>query len=33
MREHGTQMLLVTEDHGRLEGIVTKTDLLRAVKK
>jgi chloride channel protein, CIC family len=32
VREHGTQMLLVTQDHGRLEGIVTKTDILRAVK-
>ncbi|WP_304823013.1 CBS domain-containing protein [Candidatus Binatus sp.] len=31
VREHGTQMILVTEDHGRLEGIVTKTDILRAV--
>ncbi len=32
VQEHGTQMLLVTEDHGTLEGILTKTDILRAVK-
>jgi predicted transcriptional regulator len=32
VRERGTQMLLVTDDRGALEGIVTKTDILRAVK-
>jgi len=30
--EGGAQMLLVTDDAGALQGIVTKTDILRAVK-
>ena len=30
--ERGAQMLLVTDDAGALQGIVTKTDILRAVK-
>jgi predicted transcriptional regulator len=29
-REGGDQMLLVTDDNGRLAGIVTKTDILRS---
>jgi CIC family chloride channel protein len=32
VREGGAQMLLVTDDAGALQGIVTKTDILRAVK-
>jgi CIC family chloride channel protein len=32
VRERGAQMLLVTADGGALQGIVTKTDILRAVK-
>jgi predicted transcriptional regulator len=32
VRERGAQMLLVTDDAGALQGIVTKTDILRAVK-
>jgi predicted transcriptional regulator len=32
LREHGTQMLLVTDGAGALQGIVTKTDILRAVR-
>ena len=32
LRERGAQMLLVTDDAGALQGIVTKTDILRAVK-
>ena len=31
VRERGTQMLLVVDDAGALQGIVTKTDILRAV--
>ncbi len=30
VREGGEQMLLVTDDNGRLAGIVTKTDILRS---
>ena len=33
VRERGAQMLLVTDDTSALQGIVTKTDILRAVKK
>ena len=33
MRERGAQMLLVTDAAGALNGIVTKTDILRAVKQ
>jgi CBS domain containing-hemolysin-like protein len=32
VREHGAQMLLVTDDAGALQGVVTKTDVLRAVR-
>ena len=32
VRERGAQMLLVTDGAGALQGIVTKTDILRAVK-
>ncbi len=32
VRERGSQMLLVTDATGALQGIVTKTDILRAVK-
>jgi predicted transcriptional regulator len=32
VRERGAQMLLVTDDAGAMQGIVTKTDVLRAVK-
>ncbi len=32
VRERGAQMLLVTDDAGALQGIVTKTDVLRAVR-
>ncbi len=32
MRERRRQMLLVTDDAGALEGIVTKTDILRALQ-
>jgi predicted transcriptional regulator len=32
VRERGAQMLLVTDNVGALQGIVTKTDILRAVK-
>jgi CIC family chloride channel protein len=32
VRERGAQMLLVTDDAGALQGIVTKTDILRIVK-
>ncbi len=32
VRERGAQMLLVTDDAGTLQGIVTKTDVLRAVR-
>ena len=33
VRERGAQMLLVTDGAGALNGIVTKTDILRAVKQ
>ena len=33
VRERGAQMLLVTDGGGALNGIVTKTDILRAVKQ
>jgi CIC family chloride channel protein len=33
VRERGAQMLLVTDGTGALNGIVTKTDILRAVKQ
>ena len=32
VREGGPQMLLVTDDSGALSGVVTKTDILRAVR-
>ncbi|MGH7923648.1 MAG: CBS domain-containing protein [Candidatus Binatus sp.] len=32
VRERGAQMLLVTDSKGALQGIVTKTDILRAVR-
>jgi chloride channel protein, CIC family len=32
VREGGPQMLLVTDDSGALSGLVTKTDILRAVR-
>ena len=32
VRERGAQMLLVTDRVGALQGIVTKTDILRAVR-
>ena len=32
VRERGAQMLLVTGDAGTLQGVVTKTDILRAVR-
>ena len=32
VRERGAQMLLVTDSVGALQGIVTKTDILRAVR-
>ena len=30
--ERGPQMLLVTDSAGALQGVVTKTDILRAVR-
>jgi CBS domain containing-hemolysin-like protein len=32
VRERGEQVLLVTDEAGVLQGIVTKTDILRAVR-
>jgi predicted transcriptional regulator len=32
MSERGAQMLLVTDAAGAMQGVVTKTDILRAVK-
>jgi CIC family chloride channel protein len=32
VRQGGSQMLLVTDDTGSLQGVVTKTDILRAVR-
>jgi CIC family chloride channel protein len=32
VRERGAQMILVTDSAGAIQGIVTKTDILRAVK-
>jgi CIC family chloride channel protein len=32
VRQSGPQMLLVTDDAGALQGVVTKTDILRAVR-
>jgi predicted transcriptional regulator len=32
MRERGAQVLLVTDEAGTLQGVVTKTDILRAVR-
>ena len=32
VRQGGPQMLLVTDDAGALQGVVTKTDILRAVR-